>query len=131
MNAFRIAQRLDINPSTSCACSYGRLGFVIYRSDALQLDPVGEWRFRSIARDHRKYIVELTTGRITDMLLKFSKHGNPTLFDDVLRELLNKYELDYINEPNPSTKSRSEPADRTPFSRNEIYFVDGRQSAGG
>lgn len=86
--------------------SYGRLGFVIYRSDALVLDPVGAWRFRSIALIHRKHIVELTTGKITEMLRTFSMHWNPELFDHGLRELLNKYECDYINEPMPSAKSR-------------------------
>ena len=82
--------------------SYGRLGFVIYRSDALVLDQIGAWRFRSIALIHRKHILELTTGKITEMLRTFSMHWNPKLFDHGLRELLNKYECDYINEPMPS-----------------------------
>jgi len=86
--------------------SYGRLGFVIYRSDALVLDPIGAWRFRSIALVHRKHIVELTTGKIVEMLRGFSTSGNSYLFDLSLRKLLDIYEHNYINEPMPSLQSR-------------------------
>lgn len=79
---------------------YGRLGFIIYRSDALALDSNGAYRFRAILRGHEKSIIELTTGMLRAILRELSIRQGP-LFDTRLCLLLNDYEHIHCNEPQP------------------------------
>lgn len=80
---------------------YGRLGFIIYRSDALELGKVGAWWFRQIRNTHKKSIIELTTGMLrANLRYLMMKHG--PVFDSTLCQLLNDYEHKHCNEPFPT-----------------------------
>ena len=97
-----------VQTSDYLTAGYGRLGFVIYRSDALTLDPVGGWRFREILKAHNKVIIELTTGMLCAMLRRFATRNGP-LFDTSLCKLLNDYEHKHWNEPRPIHSGRLNP----------------------
>lgn len=102
-NKSDIDKRDIVQTSDYLTALYGRLGFVIHRSDALALSETGAWRFREILRAHGKAVIELTTEMLCSMLGNFAI-GHGRVFDSRLCQLLNEYEHKHSNEPPPSKR---------------------------